>query len=622
MTGRQTVDSHTSPASVSDRGLGYVPALDGIRAIAVLAVMLFHFGQGWLPGGYIGVDVFFVLSGFLITTLLVQNVPDRFSARIFWVRRARRLLPALALMLVVVFAYTLTTPALEQSTIRGQGVATIFYVNNWWLLSSGSEYFAALQEPSPLLHTWTLSVEEQWYVVLPLLLLALIGLRRFAWRPLLWLLGLGAGLSLAWTVLLAFNGVSDNRLYLGTDTRAQQLLLGGLLAVLGARSVATGRARTSFVPAAGLLGVLGLVGIGAMFATWSEGQWVVAQLPVAAALSAMLIIGAATPDTAVSRWLSAEPLRRVGLISYGLYLWHWPITVIIGDDDTNAATPVRFLLTFAVAIASYALLEKPIRRGAVNFRWFFVAPLVLLVLALVCTPKASLVAFTRGLPEQAAPAYSGSGTKVFVVGDSVSGSLWQPLMAAPRQDVAVTGSLLLGCPLFDLRFIANDKVVEAPPGVDCSGWEAQWRKDAQRLAPEVGLFVGSSSWQFDVLDNAGQRRSFGSEEYRNEIIRALDDALPDLGSRATVITTVPCTALPSNPINDAKNDRRRTEILNGILRDYAGSRGYQVVDLSTATCGPDNGKFYFDGLHFEPEESLRLWDGLAPQLATADRDGA
>ena len=595
--------------------LGYVPALDGVRAVAVLAVMLFHFGQGWLPGGYMGVDVFFVLSGFLITTLLIQNAPRPFRAKVFWERRARRLLPALALMLVVVFLYAYTQPPLEQAAVRGQGIATIAYVNNWWLLRTDSQYFDAFQQPSPLLHTWTLSVEEQWYIALPILLLILIALKRFRLLTMAWLF---AGLTLvsaAWTVFLADHGASVNRLYLGTDTRAQQLLIGGLLGVLGVLAVSRGSSRARLAGgAAGALGVTGVLGLLLMFTLWPEGRWVAAQLPLSAAFSALLIVGALDPSTRVARVLAVEPLRRIGLISYGLYLWHWPIAVMVGADETNAATPVRLIATFAIASASYVFLEKPIRAGRVRLRWFFVLPVVLVGLALVLTPKAPLAASTQALPDHAAPPFSGSGTTTFFVGDSVSGSLWLPAAGSPRADIAVTGSFLLGCKLFELDFVVLGEVGEEQEGLDCRAWEQQWRADAQRMRPDVGVFVGTSSWQYDVMDAQGRLQPFGSDGYRDRIEQALDTSLPALGASRVAITSVPCTFLPQNPVNASKNDRARTETLNQILRRYADDRGYEFIDVTVATCAPDAGELYVDGLHFSPDGSLRVWEYLRPGL--------
>lgn len=610
----------TDPAVTGSiaKPLGYVPALDGIRAMAVLAVMMFHFGQGWIRGGYIGVDVFFVLSGFLITTLLVQRLPEPFDVREFWARRARRLFPALALMLVVVFAYALTVPPLEQSTIRGQGIATIFYVNNWWLLHSGSEYFDAFQQPSPLLHTWTLSVEEQFYVLIPLLLLVLIALSRFTWRVLTAVISALLVASAGWTFIYDALGASSNRLYLGTDTRMQQLLLGSLMAVLGAQAVAAGKTRTAAVGrAAGPFGLVGLLGLLAMFVVWPEGQWIPAQMLLSAVLSGMLIIGVLTPSTAVRRWFSNGVLRRIGLISYGLYLWHWPIAVMIGNDDTNAATPIRLLLTFGIAILSYRYLEQPIRRGRVSLRWFVILPPLLVALAFACTPKASqVVAEATRLQAGAAPAYAGEGTTAYFVGDSVSGALWLPAHSKPSPGVAVTGSFMLGCPLFGLDFVVGGKVVGPPENVDCPDWERRWRQDVLDLMPQVGVLVGTSMWQFDVMDDSGEVQAFGSDGYRRRIERALDSATDSLVTDRIAITSVPCTALPSNDVNDLKNDRARTQYLNNLLSDYASRSGHEFIDLTDLTCASEVASLYSDGLHFTPDGALRVWEAMGPKLAT------
>jgi peptidoglycan/LPS O-acetylase OafA/YrhL len=609
-------------ATQSASGLAYIPALDGIRALAVLAVMSFHFGQDWIPGGFIGVDVFFVLSGFLITTLLVQRRPEPFSVTRFWLRRARRLFPALALMLVAVSIYAYTTPALEQSTIRGQGLATLFYVNNWWLLHTGVSYFDAYQSPSPLLHTWSLSVEEQWYLLFPLLVLGLVAAKRFALRAVGVLCALLAAASMVWTILLAWGGADPNRLYLSTDTRAQQLLVGAILAVVTVGWLRRHGTRLGTLPArsVALAGWLGLVGLAAMVMLWQERTSVPVQLVLASVFSALLIVGALGTTGRLANALAWEPLRRIGVISYGLYLWHWPISVIVTDDQTNAPTAVRLALTFMAATVSYVLVERPVRSWSLRRvgALMLVLPLPLFGLIMASTPKAGEASTLQSLPEQAALEFHGEGVKVFAVGDSVAGSLWQPLWLSPRLDVAISGSLLLGCPPIDLEFLLPDGTATElgpPPGTSCGAWLQQWRDDVRRLKPDVLLVVASSQLQFDVSDG-GPQQAYGSEGYRRLVLQTLDRSVEGLDVPRIVIASPPCTALGSNPINDAKNDRTRTAGVREMLLDYAQERGYGFVDLSLYTCFQDPAKFYFDGIHFTKEKALSTWDWLAPQITT------
>ena len=184
----------------------------------------------------------------------------------------------------------------------------------------------------------------------------------------------------------------------------------------------------------------------------------------------------------------------------------------------------------------------------------------------------------------------------------------------PRTDVAVTGSFLLGCNLFELDFVVLGEVSENKEGLDCDAWDQQWRADAQSMRPDIGVFVGTSSWQYDVMDAEGRQQPFGSDGYRDRIEQALDASLPALGARRTAITSVPCTFLPPNPVNDSKNDRARTDALNAILKAYAADRGYEFIDMTPVTCSPDAGDLYVDGLHFSPEGSLRAWEYLRPEL--------
>ena len=213
-------------------GFRYVPALDGVRAFAVAGVLAYHGGVSWLPGGYLGVDAFFVLSGFLITSLLLSEVQRSGRIRLgdFWARRARRLLPALFLLVVTVVLVTkLMLPAGSYPSLRGDVFSTAFYVANWHFIAQGANYFAATGPPSPLTHTWSLAVEEQFYLVWPILVVGVLAVfRRIG--AVFWLALLGALASTTEMAVLFTHGANETRLYYGTDTRAQSILLGAALA--------------------------------------------------------------------------------------------------------------------------------------------------------------------------------------------------------------------------------------------------------------------------------------------------------------------------------------------------------------------------------------------------------
>ena len=231
MATREHVTTSADPRAPA---IAYQPALDGLRGVAVLAVLLYHGGVTWMRGGFLGVDLFFVLSGYLITTLLFVEWGRRRSIDLiaFWIRRARRLLPALALLVIGVMAYAaVVAGASEAGRIRGDGLASIFYVANWRFVASGQSYFDQFTTPSPLRHMWSLAIEEQFYLLWPVVVLALL-----KWRPSLRLFErLFAGGAIVSAVLMAVlyhPGDDPSRVYYGTDTRAQALLVGGTLAAI------------------------------------------------------------------------------------------------------------------------------------------------------------------------------------------------------------------------------------------------------------------------------------------------------------------------------------------------------------------------------------------------------
>ncbi len=354
----------------------YLGGLDGLRAIAVLAVIAFHLGFGWASGGLLGVGVFFVLSGYLITDLLLarHERTGGLGLRTFWVHRARRLLPALAVMLVVVSAWVAVFDRSQLAAFRGDVLAACLYVSNWWLIFHHVSYFARFGPPSPLGHLWSLAVEEQFYLVWPLLLW--LGLRYLSRSR---LLGLTLVLALASAVEMAVlyvPGGDPTRVYDGTDTRAFALLIGAALAMVWPSR----RLQERVVPSARLLldGVGGLALLGVLVMFWQTDEYQTflyrGGMLLLSVLAAAVIAVAAHPATKLSRLLAWRPLRWLGVRSYAIYLWHYPVIVLTtpasatgGVNLWRAALQVG--ASIGLAALSWRFVEDPIRHGALR-RWW------------------------------------------------------------------------------------------------------------------------------------------------------------------------------------------------------------------------------------------------------------
>lgn len=363
-------------------GLRYAPGLDGIRALAVFAVFAYHIGTTSssvvLPGGFLGVDLFFVLSGYLITSLLMVEASQRgtISIKQFYIRRARRLLPALfSLLLVIGAAGALWLPQ-QAARLRGDLVAALTYVTNWWLIAENSSYFGAGGDrPALLTHLWSLAVEEQYYLVWPLVLIIFAKLRARRWF-MLTVLVLGIGASTAAAALLYDPWIDPSRVYYGTDTRALAPLLGAALAI----AVRPWRHRRRLRPgvrhgldALGIVTLLVLAGIAAVLRDTDPPLYRGGFL-VIALLGAIVVGVAGHPGTALGEMLATQPLRWLGERSYAIYLWHWPVCVLTrpGVDVpitgwANAA--LRIAIAVLLADLSYRAIETPIRRHG------FLAPL-------------------------------------------------------------------------------------------------------------------------------------------------------------------------------------------------------------------------------------------------------
>lgn len=365
-------------SSTRPSALRYLPALDGLRALSVAAVFAYHAGLPWARGGFLGVDVFFVLSGYLITSLLLTEVHhrDRLDLIAFWKRRARRLLPALFAFLAVA---ALTVPALaadQASRLRGDVLGALGYVTNWRLIFEQQSYFQAAGRPPLLQHLWSLAIEEQFYLLWPVVLIGLLAWRGTRERLVAPILGMavGSAVLMAWL----FDPTLDpSRVYYGTDTRIGTLLVGAALACVWAPDrlqpnvTAPARRLIGVVGAVGLAGVAGFVWRADQFQTGLyRGGFLAVSI-----LAAMTVAAIAHPATTrISRLLGARPLAALGKRSYALYLWHWPVINLTRPhaDVDLTGTPLIILqaaITLALAEASYRLVERPIRRGVLSRAW-------------------------------------------------------------------------------------------------------------------------------------------------------------------------------------------------------------------------------------------------------------
>ncbi len=612
----------------------HVDGLDGVRAFAVLAVIAFHSGFSWIPGGYYGVDAFFVLSGFLITSLLVTEWRGSGTVALgrFWARRARRLLPALFVLLFAIGVVAAVWPSVLNTThLLSSAVATTFYVANWYFVAGHANYFTAVSQPSPLLHTWSLAIEEQFYVVWPLVVLAVLRGRRrarpaavagtdgddegdlsggsgavpVAGRPgsvvvvaapavgqgpsgvsgaperarrlevLLAISVVGAVASAVVMAVITPVGGDPTRAYYGTDTRAQGLLVGAALAAAFARwgSVRGARGR-------GAMAGLAVVGVAGTALLWwrvpetsslaFHGGFLLASLAAAA-----VVAGAVqAPASPVPRVLGWGPVRALGRISYGVYLWYWPVLLVMTGArvhlDGWPLFGARVAVTVAIAATSYHLIERPVRRGAFPGRWALVAAPAAAALALSVVVVAALVVPSApvGAPLSASgpaagathPTPAGAGStlgasngaatvtghplRVLLVGDSVAGSLGVGLdQEAAHYGIQLVNEGAPGCS------VSMDQLIKVlwytlPPGTPCeSGNPAallrQWQRWVDHYNPDVVLYLARGEL-FDQ-EVVGQWSNLGQRGFDRYVTGRFKKATAVLGSRgaAVVLLTTP-----------------------------------------------------------------------------------
>jgi peptidoglycan/LPS O-acetylase OafA/YrhL len=580
-----------------DSALPHIDALDGARGLAVAGVVLFHGGH--LLGGYLGVDFFFTLSGFLITSLLLAAATrdGRIALGGFWARRARRLLPALVLLMlgIALYCFLVATPDQLQQ-VRGDAFATLGYAANWHEIFAGHNYFALFTAPSPLNHTWSLAIEEQFYVLWPLIVVGLLAWsKRSIASSVLWISLLLAALSGVLMVVF-YNPTNVARSYFGTDTRAASILFGAALAAwLAGHGPVRRRAPRIALEVVAVLGVIVLAiawtRLDGTSSTLYHGGFVVCGLAAAA------VIAAAVHPTRgpVSRALSFRPLCALGLISYGVYLYHWPIDVALDAQRMGFNGWPLFVfqttITLLLAIVSYRLVEAPIRRGAgSNVQWRKLVPAVaiglvaILAVSTIGARPARTVTTLRHPLRAATQAFATAppdATRVLVVGDSVAHSLgvgMQHLSVSPPV-VAFNGAVQ-GCVFPDnVKRIRHRNAEGHLYTFNTYTCDPAWQAGViERFRPQIILWIVDNPAAAVV--SGGHWVSTCSDEFASLYERALRAEIAKFaahGAKVVMTTEV-------YPRYLFANDDPATDCYNAVHRKVAAATRTQLVDLNAYIC--------------------------------------
>jgi len=637
------------------------PALDGLRAIAVIAVVAFHFDIGLASGGFLGVDLFFVISGFLITSLLLDEraATGSVALRQFWARRVRRLLPAAVAMIVATVVATRLWLVPERWTsIRGDAVASLGWIANWRFIAGGQGYFEQGLGPSPLEHAWSLAVEEQFYLVWPFVMLALLACWRARPARAALVLGVAAIASAAW-MAARYDPLDPDRAYLATDTRAQQLLVGAALAwavrawpVL--RSTPT---RQRFrVPTwiAGAVLLLAFVTVDGSSAWLFRGGFLGLSL-----VAAVVVLAAARPAGGPLAWLAWRPLVAIGRRSYGIYLWHWPVVVFVGvpmgiELSRWPLIGLQVVVIVLLTEVSYRWIETPARRARrprmTMVGWSTSAAAIGAAALLVLAPPAGRLVSAATFVDPASFAATGAGgaaaaprdgraaarldgdatdplvrsaagaaatpgassilassapaaaddagpTRVLVVGDSTAVVLRDGYYPEQHRGWTASAAARLGCGLVPGQFVdAGGTQAHLGPPPECARWQREWTDAAAVFDPDVSV-VMVGAW--DVLDHRidGVDIRFPSAGWSDAIHDALTAAVGVVGGdgRRVVLMRLPCMESTS-PDTSARNDPARVAEFNSILETVAGETpGVETAPLDDFLCPGGSPRREIDG---------------------------
>jgi len=578
----------------TERGIRYIPAIDGLRAVAVLAVMLYHLGFKWIPGGFLGVDLFFVISGYVITRLLLDSIQRSggLDLRAFYVARIRRLLPPLVFMIITT---TVVVGLWAPDTMRrflGDTPFALFGGMNWWLVFRHTDYFEAIGRPPLLQHTWSLGVEAQFYLVWPLILLLVLryfGKNKIPGAALLIAAFSGIALFVVSLQVDAASGSQVSHVYFGTDTHSIGLFLGAALAVRWIPQnlqETVSRKAQDFVD---LIGAFGFLGIIAAFLFIDETDPTLYKLafPLAGIFGCAILTSIVHPASRFAPILSSKVFIWIGERSYAIYLWHWVVFQVTRpnfdlEGSDWALTALRLLIVFALADISLRLVELPVRTGLVDY-WF--KGMKYRTKRVQLRQKAGVLFIVMAVLGTAGTVASGAIVKGDKQLEALKEQLEIPEVSAPLKNgnsgLWVTGdSVILGI-RFELDSRQPIGLINARVG---------------RQAPELLEVIAHDKEhmsQSTIVFNMGNNNKLTEDQ-----VAAIFEEIKDLPRIVVVNTAVP------RPWKDENN---------ALIAKYVALYGAYLVDWASVSEGHAE---YFgpDGVHLVPAGVRAYVDGIIAQL--------
>jgi len=656
--------------------MGYEPSLDGIRAFSVIAVMLYHANIAWLPGGFLGVEVFFVVSGFLITSLLIEERESNggIDLKQFWIRRARRLLPALFIMLSATAVSVAFFAKDSAPDFRRDVLPSLGYLSNWWqIFAVKTPYFAASSLPV-LRHLWSLAVEEQWYLIWPLLFTVVFGAKWMRSKFSGMLLVVCSGAVMATTALrfAQDNETRTNFLYLSTVTRSSGLLLGAAVAMLWRpwrKTSQSSRWRSSVADA---LALASIAVIGVLMATVhvADARLYQGGLAATTVASAVVIAVVMRPNgLIIKKFFSQDFFVEVGRRSYGLYLWHWPIFVVAHARDSGNRFAVALAATIIINEFVYQFVEIPTRQGALGNWWrnrpqlsamrrrlpVLIAAVVVASLGATGVKVVGIEARDLSIDTSTAnvifsvpttvantgttltPSVVGSSTtsttiaklprKMVIVGDSQAHALAINKPSGMEKTFVIADGSIDGCGVYDRGVgVGGTNGNFRRNFANCVGFEKSWAKSAEKARADVALVVVGAWEVLDLKINGftfAVNTSPADTIFRTQMKRGID-ALRATGATVALLEVACMRPVDSKggpvPALPQRGDDTRTSHLNDLLREIAAPEddGVFFVSGPTEWCTDPtistSLSYRWDGVHAYKPGAKLIFETIANSL--------